>query len=624
MNRRISLLLCVLALLTPMTLLAQDQGVEQAGPALPDPNQPVAEDVYQYIPADCMGFFVVNNLASTLNDSYEFTKEIGLGDMVAPAAPEGFLPLIAQAIGLKEGYNPNGSVAVVMMNPEKTEWNMFPQQNAAPTPPPLVILAAGKSAEEAFALAVKQEDGTVVVATPDNQMNQVKQVGDYIAMSPNAKALELVGKETSTLADKHRTVLKGGHLGIFYNFQVVAPFIQKMMADMEENRMGAMMAMNPVFGMQKMQMEQMNQMDAMSVNMKIAEQGVMMHGLVAYKADSPYAKAMQAVQPAELPLLGRVPNMPYVFATGFTGYDQIDPELMKTNMDMMIQMLETIMSNEGMQLPEDLKTRMQTTSTDLFGQLKSAQIVGGGTGENAPGVAAATAVLGVKDAAKATELLSTESDLLTELIQKTFAETEEDLQGLKFVYTKQAGTIGAVGYDAIEIQHPDVADTTEEEKAEAKKVFGMETPQILVAQADPMTIVMTIGGGPEYLEASVSAAQKGGTIMADPGVLKAMEVMPKERLGMFVFSPKNLIDTIHVGAAKLEEQSDTPPFVAFESDVPVTMVSGKQGADATVTMLLPKAMIQESIAIFMQMMAPLAPAGGNGAAPQGGGGNGEF
>ena len=576
------------------------------GPGGPDPDQPKAESVLKHIPADCLGFFVISNLKDLLSRSEEFASQIGLGEMLQSFTPGGLLGTIAMPMGLGEGYNPNGGIAVIITDLEKSGIDvgeMFSSEGPSGDPP-IVILLAGKSVETAFPNAIPGEAESVQI--PLMGTMYTAQFGDYIALSPNPQALATMGKETLAISKKHADLLAKSDVSIYFNLKAAAQTIKDMLRGMEDAEKEAKetagtedetppvvirSSFGPVMMMQmtKMYSQYLDQMDGMTLGLRFVDTGLIAESLVDYKPTSVLGKLIASYTPTDKPMMNRLPNLPYVLAGGMVtgGIDS------KTYVTESVKVLEMMLSMSDLEMPTDLRDRIMRLGIALGDEITSMQFVGGAPKDK--GLFGIGMVIECKNAEKIKALLPEEAEILTELIQKTIGQTEEDISSLEFKYVKGVETVSGVTVDAIEVLHEELVELTDEKKADLIDVLGEDKVRFLVAQVDTKTLVVTLGGSKEFLAESIQAARNGGTIQSDPDVIKALEYLPKKNVSVMVFSAKNLFDTIQAGMKKMGEKSSLPEEFAFESKTPLVIGATVESSSEQVVFYIPAAMIKDII-----------------------------
>ncbi len=143
-------------------------------------------DVLKQIPGDAYGVIVLNNVRAL------GTKIANAGtrlDLPVPPDPIGYL---TRSIGIEEGFDPNGSAALVMLKPAPE--NASQPYFAADVPPAVLLLPTtnAKLMLEPFKPTAADKDGISIVTMPDNpdQKGFVAVVaGKWVAISPKKEDL---------------------------------------------------------------------------------------------------------------------------------------------------------------------------------------------------------------------------------------------------------------------------------------------------------------------------------------------------------------------------------------------------------------------------------------------------
>ncbi len=573
----------------------EDQPIET-----PATDQPQAGNILKHIPSDCMGFYVAPNMQELLKAVENYAQDIGVGEELSGVAPQGLLEAAARSLQISKGYNPNGGVALVTLDFEKAGIdvkNMM--QGAGPQEPPFVILLAGDSAESVFPTkTIENDDGTTNVTLIDSP-SAVEKIGDYLAISPYPNGLELFKTDQSILDVLEPAKAKLIQESLFAQYWRMAPVVDMMeglSAQMEEQRqmmiqqgwdpgVETLLGMSMVEGMGEMAKE----IEDVTMGLRMVENGMLAESLVAYKPDSPTGQQLAAMKPAEGKLLSRVPDLPYVVALGSTAPGEGNAEAITRSIDL----AESLLASMQLEMPADVKADMIELSKDMAEQVKSIQFVGGGA--SGEGVFGTALLLDVKNAQTTRDLLAKESNLLTNLVAKTFAMKEEDLAGLEFKYTQGVETVGAMAVDTIEIVHPEMAEMEEWQKNEMQEVLGEQKIVFRVAAVDLNTVVMSFGGGSELLSQVVEAAQKGGPLGDNAPLQAALQHVPNE-LAVMAFSPQNLMKTV-IGEAQDAGEEVPSVFTDFEwsSQTPLTMGASADGSTARVAWFVPTPLVKDSV-----------------------------
>jgi hypothetical protein len=615
MTNRLALILLLVFSCT-LTVPAQ-QGAQPAGPQGPppgpDPNQPQAESILTHLPADTMGFLVMPNIKDMLAHVERTVTDIGLGEELQQNAPGGLLPMIAMMAGLGEGYNPNGGVAVVVLDFKKAGVDvdsLLEGKTAPDFKPPIVIYIAGKELTSIFPAAQKMEDGTMVV--PPMGPVHTARAGSYLMIAPSQKALQLAQagpRAPTAMPPAQIKALGQADIAAYYNMKKVAPLIEKLLAKSKQDAMppaatqpaeaGAprpMMGPDMMlgFGMFEMAADLLDQMSHVTAAYRLDKAGLLVDYLVDYVPGSDLGKMVAAYKPSPKPLMNRIPDLPYVLAGGWewAGADMYVDHSMK--------MLEQMLGLAELKIPADLRQRMVKLNEALGEEVTAMQMVGGMPKE--AGLFGLGFVLECKDAAKVKALLPQKAANLTELAQATIAKKDAEFESLQVKYVKNAGAVAGLPVDAMELTHKELAELSPKERADMVKVLAENKIRFYVVQTDDKTLVVTMGGSMPFLTRCVQAAQAGGKIPADPGVVAAMKHLPKQRVAVFVMSPKNFFDAIQRGMTKMGEPSDLPADFAFKGTTPLAGASTVKGTTVHSVVFVPVTAAKDVYAWIMAEM----------------------
>jgi len=588
------------------------------------------EPVTTHIPASAMGFIVINDLKGATGRLEKFIDDIGMGDMLKAQMPQGMLATLTQALQLGEGFNPSGGVAVALLDPEPFKVNLLRMLPIPGAPPPaadeakpglpLVVFVPGKSAEAVFGQQrVQKGEKYATVMSPAGPLFATE-CGGYIALSPMPEVLEALAKAeakaVASMAKRHAKVITEADIVVHINFKVAGPTIDKalklfesyMEAMAEEAPVGTGMWMSP-FGQVKdimpMYRSIFAQLDGLTLSARFIETGLLVEEVVTYKPDSDLGKAMAAVKAPESKLLDRLPNLNYVLAFGSTAGSAEMPDEM---MSFQFASVKSMFSQMGMSLTDELMERIEKLAKGLNEEITEIQFVGGGAPEGS-GLFGVACVLKCNNAANARKLLADGVGVSNELIGQTIGQMNEELAGLKLAYTEGAETVGGTPVDTIDLTHPEMAEMAEEDLAEMAKALGEGRMRCFVAMADPKTLVVTFGGGKAFLAKALEAAQKGGTLPADPSVKGAMKYMPENPVTLAVINPSNLLKLVNEGIQKMDPENPGLPIMLQSKDA-IAIGMGVDGPAAHAVFYVPSTVVKDivgAVMSFQMMMAPMGP-----------------
>ena len=607
---------------------AQDRAVEEPAP-VQGPKVPAGQALKQ-IPADCLGFVIVNNAAGMGAKLDAFQKSVMPPG--APAPPTGVLgSLLAQA-EIGAGFNANAPFAAVILDPQLYGINVLEALNlpgvgsaesedeTAKPPLPVVVLIPGKDPATMLAAHSPVKEGDFF-KTDDG--GYWVQKGEFVIGGNNKKAVEAVlATEKSvvsqlSLADK--ALIARSDAAAWVNFKIIGPTIDAALAAFkaklkaDADKAPVSVQMGPDMAGMAMAMDMyavlLKEIDDVALGVRFGETGIMFETRASFKAAGVVGKALAAAKPVSGSLLDRLPNMPYVLAMGFRG----DPSAAK---EMNIQMLEKLLTSTLFRgFKEETRARMTALAGDLQAEVEGVQLFAGAvtSGEGQVGLAY---VLECKSAEKVRGLLPEYIAVLSEMYQSM---PDETLNVIALKYHKGVEVIAETEkkVDVISIDHPALADLDEEDLAKMKAVLGDDKIRLLVAQADAKTLVLTLGGGKSFLaEVLKTAAARSGKLAADPATAKSLAMLPKQRSAVGLLHIGNIFTIVKTVSAALGEQM---PPIQVDAPQPLVGSISIEKSDVLMVGYIPTETIKNAIggvmAMMMGAMGPPPPPPGGGAGP---------
>jgi len=607
------------AILACLLIVAVAGGAAQAKPA---------EPVIGHIPAGTMGYLVLNNADGALKKVEKFLGDIGLAAVLGGAEEPGALMQMIQAgAKLGDGFNPDGGVAIVMLDPQQygIDFVKMIEEETEPDPSqlPIVVAVAGSSVKGVFGLhevtaagkyAKIDFPGSPMVAAP---------CGGYVLLSPMAKALDAVlaakKKAPAELSKEEAALLKRSDLGAYMNMKIVGPMYIKLMKVMQEKAAAQQeaggMALSPFAAMGGADMMDMftriygdlfGQMNSLTVGVQLADTGVVLEQMVTFAPDSSYGKMMAAYGAAGKPPLGRLSNLPYVLAFGM---NLKEGEGKKAFAKFSQEMIDAVFKMEQLAgISPATLARIKKLNAEEIDLVTGMQMVAGGAPAGS-GVFGLGMVIECKDSAKYMALMAEETKLGVEVIKELVKEPE--IQQLQLTYDKGVETLGGVSVDTITISHPKLTEMAEEERAQLTAILGEDKIRIFLAAIDKTTVVSTIGGGKPFLADAIKRAKEGGSILADPGTIQALKYMPKNCSGVALLNAGNLFEVIRTGMQAIQPGGAIPFNIACK--VPIAIGGGVTGKAGHAVIYVPNEVIKEIAGIVQMFMGGMgAPAPGPG------------
>jgi hypothetical protein len=621
----------------------------------PPVRLPPAGNVLKHIPAGCMGFIVVNNVADFTDKIDGFIKAISPEGQ--PLLSEKVLDKIRQAAKIGEGFNANGGFAVVMLDPQvygvdivemiagdkkEPKPGEAPKKEALP-PVILIVPTTDKTLTNMLANFNPVKEGNYVkIQKAGAKMPMYCMVaGNYAMIGPNLKAVQNMAGGVrrpviTKLSATDKAVIARNDVAGWINIKMIAPIanaamtrMEKEMAEREKriaemrkrraeerNRGGPRRGGRPVgpglamgqamVGNFPAFKEMLKQLDDLSFGLRITKDGIMVEGRCSYLPKSIMRRALSLCKPVAGSLLNRLPSMPYVLALGTRN----DP---KTPKDFNIKQIKNALNNEPFKdLTAEAKAKCLKVFLELDEQIESMQVYAGGI-TTGTGQVGAVCVLECKSAEKVKALLADGTAVATEIIKGI---DEKDIQKLTVKYHKALETVGSRKVDVIDIDHPELLKMDESDRQKMKAILGEDKVRLLITAVDKKTLVITIGGSKSLLVEAMKTAKGTGMLHTNPGITRALAKLPKKRTAVVLYNVGNIFKIItNISAAIGEEMPPIPPIVA---DEPFAGSISIEGTDISATGYLPISTIGEVTKVFMMFMMRMR---GGGMPPPGAGGN---
>jgi len=588
--RKTAVWVCILAVAQVAWAQAEAKAPPKAGPIL------------EAIPSGTAGFLIVNNLEETLTAVQQYLKDIGVAEML-PIPPD-LLTALKGAGQLGEGFNPKGGLAIVVLDPTPLEIDLAKMIEAGRPPKPeelpIVVFVPGGSIQEVFGAYIGEDApaGEVVDLKFPGTAVQAAQIGGYIALSPNPKALASVMKARKTAATEmpkeQIAVLGRMHLGVYVNMKVAGPLYMKFLQKATE-MMGQGRGMpGPLGPMMKAYMgvyqDVIKQVQGVGMGLRFTKTGLVIEEVATMVPDSVLGKAMAACAGRGPAKLDRLPNLPYVLAVGAVAGGAESAEADTAMLDAFLKAFNT--------LPEGLVAKLKRVNTEMETQVTSSQVVIGGAPAGS-GLFGFSCVMSCKDSDKLKASLAETTDVVQEMIKALIPD--EDVAKLQIAYAKGAAKSGSLSVDAIEVRHPQMDSMGEDEKGQMAKVLGEGKIRLLVAAPDKNTVVVTFGGGTAFLAEALKVAGGGGTIPKDEGVVEMMQILPKNPLMVGVIDVRNLLSVVRKGAETMGAGDAFPP-IALTAKTPIGIGAAASGSSAHAVICVPNDLVKEVIGIVMQFV----------------------
>lgn len=590
-----------------------------------------AGDVLKQIPADCVGFIVVNNVKQFTGNIDAFIQQISPPNQ--PFMQGSILEKIRQGGRLGEGFNANGGFAVVLLEPKKYGCDIaelmkgagggISMQSAKSKPLPLVLMIPTTDKTMASMLAayqpVRKPGGHIEIPRAGKKPIYGMVAGSYAILSPNLRAVRAVAvggrSVTTALSATDRMLIKRNDLAAWINLKKVRPILDLVIKNMEgkanQPPMEAMAPMplapmgnvkNMIARQLKMLSETVKQMDDVSMGLRIRKEGISIDGRGTYLPDSEIGKVLAAYRPVSRPLLNRLPRMKYVVAGGSR------KEGLQPSRENRAKIINQLFSTEPFsKLSAEGKNKLRKAMLDWADQVEEVQFCMGGIADTGAGQVGLACVVRCKSSQKTKQILADGVSIANELIQVAVAN--EELKKLKIRYLKGLEVVAGKKVDVIDFTHPELATMDRGDRTKMQVILGDDKIRLMIVAVDGKTLVMTLGGWKNFLAEAMKTANGTGVLQNSPGVARALARLPKKHVSVFLLNIRNLFEV--VADASKEVGVDFPPLPVLPVQEPFAGAVSIEKRDIVFTGNIPtetvKGLVNTVMGIMASFMMPPGP-----------------
>ncbi|HNX25806.1 MAG TPA: hypothetical protein PKK48_00190 [Phycisphaerae bacterium] len=576
----------------------------------------------------------------------EFVSATDLGDMMQGMAPSGFMPLFKARFGLGAGFNPEGGFAVVVVNLEKYGFAPDSAKLANFNKMPMVFFIAGRNVKDVFACYAIDEKTHSMKMAKAADVFFFRQVGDYIAISKDKKALDLIDEKNpsidTVMTASQRKLMAANDMTFFTNCKTVLPYFLNAASD-PSVKMDARQRKEIIDEARRNE-----QIDGLVVGLDVGKNGMSFTLSLEYKKGSELAE-MSAAEANKGPVeFNRLPGGRYFMAVSAISLQRAVPG--KNN-----RIISTIMSLFNKVNP-DLSYEFQEKFTQILmaaeEQIRDVQFY---VGRSDKGLLAISACFNCNSADVLLSLVPQKVDFLREVLH-TMVDNG-DVKTLTAVADKVAEKTGKpVNTDRlagvqkirnIEIDNvPDVAivegvtlsavtmdisncEISEDASKKILEIFGDEQIRALYGKMDEHTVVVTFGGGVEFAADAIKAAREGGRLDKIPEVAAALKKLPGNTNTVMLINLKNIFDTFNdikagcaantpaskpaatsapadAATADDESVSGKSDFFTFKAKSPVVISDFCEGNVENIRIDIPMPIFNDIISWFMSEMTKAA------------------
>jgi len=572
-------------------------GARAQAPAAPEP-------VLDHVPPDVVGAVVIHDVGKAGANADEFLLAVSPPDEIILPLP--VVELIKARFGIGEGFNPAGGFAAFLLNPkpyglelgEALAGKRKDGSKITSDMVPLVILIPGKDPARMFAFRKPTAaDGVVQFKGEDGRARYCMQVGGYVALGANLKAVKAVAAGTKSIATAlskaDRDFIDSHDAAVWVDTAQLAPVVAARAVTARGPKakggggmLAALMALKGDPGVQWNAL--LGQMRSAIAGLRFAKEGLYIEAGGAFRPDSEMGKALAAYTPAAPKLLDRLPGPPYTVALGMLNAPTPSKKMLSERID------RALAGPPYKDLPADARDKLRKAAVALDEQVKAVQLYFGPI--SSPMRLAY--VVRCESSAKARGQFA---EIMSVAVQAAEAGTDKRLEGVTLKYEPNAAKVAGREADVFTMT-PTKAGEAQRKRAEA--VLGAEALRLVVVQAGEDVLLIAQDRDAEAIVQALAVAEKAsGGIADDPNVAKVLALLPAKRTAVGVVDARRLqavIKAVRVaGGGK-------PVDVEINSDVPFAGAVSLAGTSIRLTAILPTETLREVMKVVSALLSARA------------------
>ena len=563
--------------------------------------KPKAEPVLQHVPAGAMGFVLINHVGALVAKADAVAAELKLDEDLGPPQPGRMMTLIQAAARLGPGFNPNGGFAVFMPDPKAYGIDLpgmirgKKAKDGAKPRLPWVMLIPGGGVAEMFPNHPRETAGRFVKVTLRAGPAYAVQVGGYVAVSPNDKALDEVLSSKKNMvgefAKPQAALLAASDLAVHVNMKAAGEAIRTLLK--KEGAEAVLWLNAGLWG------DPLSQADSLTASLRIVETGFVIDALGEVPADGRLAKVMNICRAAEgVPaLLGRLPNLPCLVAVGAKVDGATDRAQAALGALTDWKLSQARQDKAG----KALKSRVKANRLGLWRQLRQIQVWVGIPDGDRKGVVGVVVVARARDSAKLKALLTEHMRLDAEMD----AATSDDPAALQqWILKPGAEKLDGLNVDVWELKDSESAATSDTPVGGVLTLLGAPPFRVLVTAPDKETVVVCFGaGGKAMLAEAVKAAKAGGKVGTGPADAEATKHVPNRPCAVVLIRPAGVADWMQQVRKTTEPEAKSKSKSIKFSEAPVALGMSVDGGTVRGAVYIPKTLVKDLLNRFVGQRA---------------------
>lgn len=555
----------------------------------------------QAMPADTMGFLIVDNISRTLNNAHQYLQDIGLAQMFMSPDTD-LVQSVRQSLQLGDGFDPQGSFGAAMLDPLALGMDIERLVDTAVDTGesermPFVLYVPGSGVREVFgAYPIEPSGEYELIQFPAGPMYAAHK-GKHVILSPLSSALSAAmngeGTAWDSITDEQRDRLRQADMGGFVNMHVAGPVIMQMIertksrleardaAELDEEQK-ATLRIIPIY--QRL----LPQIESVEFATNFTDEALRFDEFIKLDPSSEMGRAIASARKPEGPPLDRLTDNSYAMAMGVASSEG--------SLEVSSEWIDGALSGIP-EVSEQTRVRMRDHIIALGKEVSAWQFVIGQAPEGS-GVLGMSLVLDVREAQAARRLL----EEISATLQQALSEAgPEDLRNISITYQTQAQTIEDVSGDAVIFTGPQM--DTPEARARMQTVFGEEQMRILVLPAQQDRLVLTLGGSQAYAREALVAAREGGSLVDNPDIRKALDRLSENPFGVLLLDGANLSKLVN----RMEQAmngTDTSDQMSITTHTPLAFTLDIDESLMHGALAIPNDLVKDMFHASMGMGAP--------------------
>jgi len=556
-----------------------------AGPATTAPVTTGPTDVLEAIPTNAWGFVIVRDMQALSNDAVLLGQKLGL-----PVPP--VLPMAKALIGLMEGVNDTGSLALVV-------------GGGGIGMPPMGLLVPVTDMGQMIGYLAPQDagDGVQQIALM-GKPTFVVPYGGFAVMAPSKEAAKMLATASAGVRGKLDEVRLGvyqksdlfAHVELAEVLKTYRPMVEMMIQSMspapttQPESGAAVPPPNPL----KAVFDFALQLNTVDVAADLDASGLMVQGFLSFLPGSDLAAQSAGQEMTDKPLLVGLPAMgeQYIVAVGSL---QNQGEAARGQM---VKTLDGLLANPAVSQHIDPTQgeKLKGVVLAFARQVRQGSLSISALPAAADGLIGFAWVLQVDDATKTAGLIG-EAIEMVKLLPKDEA-VREDLKNI--AYKPKAEQVGDLSVDHVLVDMASLPDVTDEDRSRIKSVAGQDGLLVRIAAVGDNHVVVLFGGGAKRLAAVAALSAQGQSpLSTDPGIRKVAQKLPTTRAAEAYFSLDNLMQLIKSVGEAIEEPA---PFEPTQVGVPAGFVVSGSKAYSRLDLFIPTELMVAVKDLAMQAM----------------------